>query len=166
MVTGSAIRVESVEETVDDADELMQVFDELATLPNSRDTFGRAYWLGPTREEPELRVDLDPETGAGAVRWLVDDLVGVEDGYEPRAVIVAEKTDEPLVWIPPVIARVSYAAARAAAIEYVETGRRPDGLDWVEGDQALAAGRDTASGASCRARRGTAGALDLSDSFL
>lgn len=160
------LRVESVEETIDDADELAQVFDELATLPNSRDTLGRAYWLGPAGEEPELRVDLDPETGAGAARWLADELIGVEDDYEPRLVIVAEALGEPLMWVPPALARVSYAAARAAAIEYVETGRCPDGLDWVEGDQALAAGRDTASGASCRARRGTAGALDLSDSFL
>jgi hypothetical protein len=136
MVTGFAIRVESVEETVDDADELVQVFDELATLPNSRDTFGRAYWLGPPGQPAELRVDLDPETGAGAARWLVDDLVGVEDGYAPQVVIVAEALDEPLVWVPPMIARVSYAAAaRAAALRYVEIGRRPDVLAWVDLEQ-------------------------------
>ena len=126
------MRVESVEETIEDADELDQVLDELAVLPNSRGTLGRAYWLGPVGEPPSLRVDLDPETGAGAVRWLVDDLIGVEADYAPRVVIVAEALDEPLVWVPPAIARVSYAAARAAALQYVESGRRPSGLDWIE----------------------------------
>jgi hypothetical protein len=126
------LRVESVEETIEDADELEQVLDELAVLPNARGTLGRAYWLGPVGEPPSLRVDLDPTTGAGAARWLVDDLIGVEDGYEPRVVIVAEALDEPLVWVPPAIARVSYAAARTASLRYVETGRRPDGIEWIE----------------------------------
>jgi hypothetical protein len=126
------LRVESVEETIEDADELEQVLDELAVLPNSRGSLGRAYWLGPVGEPPLLRVDLDPETGAGAARWLVDDLIGVEDGYQPRVVIVAEALDEPLVWVPPAIARVSYAAARVAALQHIETGRRPGGLAWIE----------------------------------
>lgn len=131
-MSGIVVRVESVEETVDGADELAEVFDELAILPNSRRSYGRAYWLGPEGEPPALRVDLDPETGAGAARWLVDDLVGVEEGYEPRVVIVAEALGKPLVWVPPAIARVSYETARAAAERYVETGTRPDNVMWVE----------------------------------
>jgi hypothetical protein len=133
-VSGFLLRVESVEETVEDTDELEQVFDELAVLPNTRGSYGRAYWLGPVSEPPSLRVDLDPTTGAGAARWLVDDLIAVEHGYEPQVVIVAEALDEPLVWVPPAIARVSYEVARSAALRYVETGRRPDGLDWIEPD--------------------------------
>jgi hypothetical protein len=133
-VSGFLLRVESVEETVEDADELEQVFDELAVLPNTRGSYGRAYWLGPVGEPPALRVDLDPTTGAGAARWLVDDLIAVEHGYEPQLVIVAEELDEPLVWIPPAIGRVSYEAARTAAERYIATGSRPDNVTWVESE--------------------------------
>jgi hypothetical protein len=128
------VRVESVEEAIEDVDELAEVFDELAILPNSRSSYGRAYWLGPAGEPPVLRVDLDPETGAGAARWLVDDLVGAEDGYQPRVVIVAEALDEPLVWVPPTLARVSYETARAVAERYIDTGARPDNVTWIETD--------------------------------
>lgn len=133
-MTEFVLRVESVEETLEDADELAQILDELAVLPNSRGTFGRAYWLGPIGKPPTLRVDLDPETGAGAVRWLTDDLIGIELGYEPRIVVVAEQLHEPLAWVPPRIARVSYSAARETALRYLETGSRPENLTWVELD--------------------------------
>jgi hypothetical protein len=125
---------------VADADDLAALLDDDATMTNPQGTHGMAYWLGvrdsdsddhPMRE-PVLRVDLDPETGAGALRWLADSLVGVEDGYAPTAVGVCESSAEPLAWVPASIAQVSYQAARAAAIRYVESGRRPDNVAWSE----------------------------------
>ena len=86
--------------------------------------------------EPALRVDLDPETGAGALRWLSDNLVGVEDGYTPQVVVVCESSAEPLVWVPASIGRVSYETARAAAERYVATGALPDNVTWVDAEQS------------------------------
>jgi hypothetical protein len=66
-------------EPVMDADDLASLLDDDATMTNPQGTHGMAYWIGrqdsdsddhPMRE-PTLRVDLDPGTGAGALRSTV-----------------------------------------------------------------------------------------------
>lgn len=60
-------------------------------MTNPQGTHGMACFLGVQDSEdedrpmgaPTLRVDLDPETGAGAVRWLPDDLVNRAAGVDP-----------------------------------------------------------------------------------
>jgi hypothetical protein len=132
---GFVVRYDGTTEPIDGPDDIAQIIDECAEEPNDRGTHGRTYLLGREGDDgPALRVDLDPDTGAGAVRWLVDDLIGVEPAYEPRVVIVAEEPGAELAWIPPTIARASYGAARAAAVLYVETGRQPGNLDWVDAE--------------------------------
>ncbi|MFG3343405.1 Imm1 family immunity protein [Glycomyces sp. NPDC048151] len=130
-------------EPVADASDLTSLLDDDATMTNPQGTHGMAYWLGvrdsddedhPMRE-PVLRVDLDPETGAGALRWLADDLIGIEEGYTPRVVTVCESSAQPLAWVPVSVARVSYETARAAAVRYIETGRLPDNVSWSEPSQ-------------------------------
>jgi len=129
-------------EPVADADDMASLIDDDADMINPQGTQGMSYWLGvqdsdnedhPMRE-PVLRVDLDPETGAGALRWLADHLVGVEDGYTPQVVVVCESSADPLVWVPASIGRVSYDAARAAAVRYIETGRLPENVTWVDAE--------------------------------
>lgn len=138
-MSGFVLRVDDVILDVEGPDDLAEILDELALTPNRTGSYGRAYWLAPVtdterpRWAPALRVDLDPQTGAGAARWLDGDLTGVESGYEAQVVIVSEAPGEPLVWVPPTIARASYAAARASVLRYVETGRRPGNLRWIEG---------------------------------
>lgn len=129
-------------EPVHDTGDLRDLLDGDAETTNASGTHGFTYWLGhrdspdddrPMRS-PELRVDLDPETGAGALRWLPDALVGVDEDYEAKVLIVSEDDEHELVWIPPTIARVSYETARAAAERYIETGARPDNVTWIEVD--------------------------------
>ncbi|MCC3762591.1 hypothetical protein K3N28_05845 [Glycomyces sp. TRM65418] len=130
-------------EPIADPDDLSGLFNEDAEVPNPQGTHGMSYLVGvqdsadedqPMRE-PVLRVDLDPETGAGALRWLPDDLVGVEEGYTPQVVIVSEASTEPLVWVPTSIARVSYETACTAAERYVATGSLPDNVTWVKAEE-------------------------------
>lgn len=136
------VHYDVVYEPVHQAEEIGQILDEDANTTNPQGSGGITYWLGrrdsddenhPLRE-PVLRVDVDPETGAGAVRWLPDNLVGVEQDYAPTVVIVSESSADPLVWIPPAIGRVSYAAAREAAERYIATGARPDNVTWIEAE--------------------------------
>ncbi|GAA2275590.1 hypothetical protein GCM10009853_032150 [Glycomyces scopariae] len=134
------LRYDTVYETIDDPKTLEECFDDDAGMRTPAGTYGIRYWLGkrdsededhPMRE-PVLRVDLDPESGAGALRWLPDDLIGVEDDYTPAVVTVAEDFGQPLVWVPAAEARVSYTAARTAALRYAQTRRRPDTVTWIE----------------------------------
>ena len=129
-------------EPIADADEMTTLLDEDADMINPQGTHGMSYTIGvqdsedddhPMRE-PMLRVDLDPETGAGALRWLPDNLIGVEDGYTPQVVVVCESSADPLVWIPTTIGRVSYETACEAASRYVASGTLPANVRWVEGD--------------------------------
>lgn len=129
-------------EPVPDAGAVVSLFDDDYDMINPQGTQGMSYFLGVQdsendnhpMNEPVLRVDLDPETGAGALRWLLDNLIGVEDGYTPRVVVVCESSAEPLVWVPASIGRVSYETARAAAERYIATGTLPDNVTWVEAE--------------------------------
>jgi hypothetical protein len=131
-------------EPVPDADAIAALLDDDYDMINPQGTQGMSYFLGvqdsendnhPIRE-PVLRVDLDPETGAGALRWLPDDLVGVEEGYTPQVVVVCESSAVPLVRVPASIGRVSYQTARAAAERYVATGRLPDNVTWIDAEES------------------------------
>jgi hypothetical protein len=140
-MTGDIVlRYDTVYETIDSPETLEDCFDDDAGMRNPSGTYGIRYWLGvrdsgdedqPMRD-PVLCVDLDPEAGTGALRWIAGDLIGVEEDYTPMVVTVAANFGEPLVWVPAREARVSYTAARAAALRYVETGARPDTVSWVE----------------------------------
>lgn len=118
--------------------DLNELLDDDADMINPQGTRGMRYFLGvqdsddddhPLRE-PTLRLDLDPETGAAALRWLDSDLIGVESGYVPRPLQVCESSASDLVIVAAAEARVSYGAARAAAERYIATGERPDNVAW------------------------------------
>ena len=119
--------------------DVIDLLNDDADMINPQGTQGMRYCFGvqdfandnhPMRE-PVLRVDLDPETGAGALRWLAGGLIGVEHDYEPQALRVCASSATGLVFVPAWEARVSYRTARTAAERYIATGARPDNVAWV-----------------------------------
>lgn len=118
-------------ETVPSPAALAQLFDE-----NAAGGRAMAYFLGPgnaaTRSRllrsVALRVDLDPDTGAGAARWG-SGMVAVEPGYTAASLEVWEAGA--LVPVAQDVARVSYTNARRLAIAYVATAARPGGVLWA-----------------------------------
>ncbi|WP_030157435.1 hypothetical protein [Glycomyces sp. NRRL B-16210] len=91
-----------------------------------------------TEAEASARLKADPEvTGTAAARWLPSGLKAAEAGREPKALRVCESSDEELADLPAELGRLSFAAARALARAYLETGERPEaeGVTWdlVEG---------------------------------
>ena len=129
-------------EPVRDRADVQDLFDDDADMVNPQGTRGMAYFLGvadggdadrPMRDAA-MRVDLDPASGAGAVRWLPEGLIGIEDGYVSRPLRVCESSAADLVEVPAAIGRVSYRAAREAAERYIATGARPDNVTWAEDD--------------------------------
>jgi hypothetical protein len=78
----------------------------------------------------ELRVDIDVDAERAALRWLPGGVYGVE--LAPAGPLaVMERELGGLITVPAELARVGPATARRAAIEYVVTGRRPTGVEWV-----------------------------------
>lgn len=126
-------------EPVAGPEDVAELFDDDADMINPQSTQGMRYFFGVQdsasddhpMQVPLLRVDLDPAIGAGALRWLADGLVGVEDGYEPQTLHVCASSATDLVFVPAVEARVSYRTARTAASRYIATGARPDNVVWA-----------------------------------
>lgn len=125
-------------EPVSSPDDVADLLDDDADMINPQGTQGMSYFLGvqdsdddnhPMRE-PVLRIDLDPEIGSAAVRWLPDGTVGVEEGYTPQAFRVCESSASDLASIPASIGLVSYEAARRTAEQYIATGERPSNVTW------------------------------------
>jgi len=99
-------------------------------LPHGRSS--QSLFFGRTDGVHELRVDVDPDVGRAAVRWLSDGTHGVE--LEPDGpIVVMWSVDDALETVPAELARVSTATARRAVTEYVATGKRPRCVEWVSG---------------------------------
>jgi hypothetical protein len=139
-----------------DPDELVAFIVETLNLVNPQGTRGLTFWMGPDdaeRKDMPLRLDLDPEPGAGpftsfeeiaelpeitlatvsgaaAVSWLPDDLVAVEANFEGRDIAVMEDSGQGLVTVPAARARVSVPSAISAAVDYLRTGDRPANVSW------------------------------------
>ena len=112
-----------------DSDEAGEWFDEQtdSIMPNGRS--GQVIWFGPFDGQPELRLDIDVETGRAALRWLAGGDHAIElDASETLTVMASADGD--LVIIPARLARVSAQTARRAVIEYIATGVRPTGIVW------------------------------------
>lgn len=129
------IQWDVAERDVGNGDEVLEFFVERAGLVNNWGTRGMTYWLGPAGAEPEdfpLRVDIDPDAEAAAIRWLPDDLVGVDtEFHQNKPIHVLEDSGDPLVEIPAELVCTSIDTAKKVAAEYVETGQRPTCVDWV-----------------------------------
>lgn len=119
--------------------DVRELFDDDADMVNPQGTRGMTYFLGVADSDDAdrpmrnavLRVDLDPASGAGAIRWLPEGLIGVEAGYEPQSLQVCESSATALVDVPAAIGRVSYQTARQAAERYIATGALPDNVTWI-----------------------------------
>src|SRR5690606_1550349 len=127
-----------------DSSSLAEHFDYDVLLVNPEETHAISYWLAPGSQEeaqhalppgflPHLRVDLDPDIGAGAARWFpgrVYEMAAEEEGYQPQG-FRSWGSGSTMTIVPGSIARVSYATARRLALEYADTGRQPIGVRWV-----------------------------------
>jgi len=92
-----------------------------------------AFWFAPIGAPDVLRLDIDYDNGRAALRWLPDGSHAVElDPVGP--IVVLESSDYDVVTIPAELARVSVETARRAIVEYVTTGQRPAGVEWVTDD--------------------------------
>src|SRR5438874_8662857 len=98
-------------------------------MPSGRS--GQAIWIGTEEDTDILRVDVDVDEGRAALCWLADGSHAVE--LEPGPDIETyESQDGEIAHIPGLLARVSPATARAAAAEFVATGKRPTCVTWEQ----------------------------------
>ncbi|MGH8794282.1 MAG: Imm1 family immunity protein [Stackebrandtia sp.] len=113
--------------------EVERFLTERAEMYNNWGTRGMTYWIGPhDTDDAPLRIDMDPDAGAAAVRWLPDGGVGIKAGYQHgQPLKVCESSDEELMTIPAELVCASIDAAQRAAVEYVRTGQRPANLEWT-----------------------------------
>jgi hypothetical protein len=128
-----SVRWDINQEPLATAEETAAFIDEQLKMVNPHGTHSVTLWLGPEgakRRDMPLRLDIDPEAGAAAVRWIPDGLVAVEPEVEPRDLSVCESSDKPLVTIPANVARTSIETARQIAIDYVTTDAMPSRIVW------------------------------------
>lgn len=119
--------------TVHTGDDVRQFLTDSADKVNNWGTRGMSYLLGPADDEVDdfpLRIDVDPDAGAAAIRWLPDNLVAVTDYHHGAPIHVLEDSGDPLVEIPAELVRATINTAKTAAAEYVDTGQRPASLTW------------------------------------
>lgn len=129
----TTIQWDIADTSVDTGTEAIEFIDEQSTLFNNWGTHAFALWFGPAGtawSELPLRIDIDPDAGAAAIRWLPDNLVAVTDYHYGAPIHVLEDSGDPLVEIPAELVRASIDTAKAAAAEYVDTGQRPTGFIW------------------------------------
>ncbi|MCD0444277.1 hypothetical protein LO763_11655 [Glycomyces sp. A-F 0318] len=128
-----SVRWDINQEPLASAEEAAAFIDEQLAMVNPHGTHSVTLWFGPEgakRRDMPLRIDLDPEAGAAAVRWVPEGLIAVDPDLEPRDITVCQSSDRPLVIIPAALARTGIETARQIAIDYVRTGQRPDGIEW------------------------------------
>jgi hypothetical protein len=121
------------ETALPDVDATVRFLDE---RPMRIATHGRraaSYWFAPREAEDVLRLDIDYDAGRAALRWLPDGSHAVELA-ESEPIVVMESSDYDVVTIPAELARVSIETARRAVVEYVTTGERPTGVEWIADD--------------------------------
>lgn len=95
-------------------------------------------WWGPPIDEAvprvdgPLRVDLWGVDDRAAVRWLPTGDVGVDPTAEAVETdrTVMESAHEPMVTVPASLIRCTLDTAKAAVVEFVDTGERPTCLQW------------------------------------
>lgn len=128
-----SVRWDINEEPITNAAALAAFFDEQLQMVNPFGTRSVSVWLGPEgakRRDMPLRLDLDPDTGLAAVRWLPDHTHATEPGIEPRDITVCEASDKPMITIPAAIAQVSITTARTIANDYVQGDQKPNIVTW------------------------------------
>lgn len=128
-----SVRWDVDQESLATPEEAAAFIDEQLAMVNPHDTHSVTLWFGPEgskRRDMPLRVDLDPEAGAAAVRWTPEGLVAVEPGFEARDIMVCESSDKALAAIPASLACTSVATARRIAVDYVREGAMPTGIVW------------------------------------
>lgn len=119
---------------VDTGDEAEEFLRNAQEIRNNWGKRGMTFWLGPADADPDdfpLRIDIDPDADAAAIRWIPENLVGVVPGFESRPIRVLEDSSEPLVDIPANLVHSDLETARNAAARYIETGERPDLVQWM-----------------------------------
>jgi hypothetical protein len=128
-----SVRWDINQEPLASAEEAEAFIAEQLQMVNPHGTHSVTLWFGPEgtkRRDMPLRIDLDPEAGAAAVRWLPDGLIAVDPGLEPRDITVCESSDRPLVTIPAALARTSIDTAQQIAVGYIRADRRPTNIQW------------------------------------
>ena len=133
------IQYDSSSVAVDTGDEAEEFLRNAQEIRNNWGTRGMTFWLGPAGADPDdfpLRIDLDPDACAAAIRWIPEDLVGVVPDFEGQAIRVLEDSSEPLVDIPADLVHADLETARRVAARYVETGERPDLVQWVSAENS------------------------------
>lgn len=111
-------------------------FDAHLRMLNPQGTRGYTVRLGPDDADEvdamPLRIDVDPDAGRAAVRWLPEHLLAAALPPADQPLRVSEWTDyDGLIEIPGQLARVDVATAVALAAAYVDSGERPAGVEWV-----------------------------------
>ncbi|GIG62591.1 hypothetical protein Lfu02_69630 [Longispora fulva] len=97
-------------------------------------------WWGTSDQGPDprgdvnvdslrLRIDIDPEMGRAAVRWLPDG-THVQELEPTTTLTVIESADAADVIIPAELAVVSIPTARTIAVSFAADGQRPTGVSW------------------------------------
>lgn len=124
------------------ADELDTLLDEITSSgrpqavtiypPGYHDDPDASPWDAPAIEALEIGIG---HADRAYVRWLATGAVGSEPGVPPwpegASDIAFDYGGDP-IFCGPERARTTPQAARAAAREYVRTGRRPTGLTWTQ----------------------------------
>lgn len=119
---------------VDTGDEAVTFIDEQSEMYNNWGTTGIALFFGPEGvdwADLPLRIDMDPDAGLAAIRWLPDNLAGiVPEFHHGQSIWVLEDSGDPLVEIPAELVGASIDTAKRVVAEYVETGQRPTLVTW------------------------------------
>lgn len=120
------------DQILSDAEEAAAFLDQQSVIVNNWGTRGFALWFGVVTDGwmgGPLRVDLDPDVGRAALRWIPDGTHAVELAPE-GPIMVLEDSGKPLVEISGELARVSLGKAWEAVREYVTTGEKPACTRW------------------------------------
>ncbi len=124
--------VDEVAEQLPDADAAAAFLDRRAQYYSPAGHRGWSFVFGTPEDEGRgpLWLDIDIDAGRAALRWSPDGSHAVE--LEPSEAIEVYGPPEDSM-VPAELARVSIDTARRAVAEYMRTGQRPTGVDWVAG---------------------------------
>lgn len=130
----TTIQWDIADHTVESGGEAVEFIDDQSTRLNNWGTRGFALSFGPDGTDwadLPLRIDIDPDADAAAIRWIPDNLIGGADRpHHGGPIRVLEDSGDPLVEIPAELVRFNLAEAKRVAAEYVETGQRPTSITW------------------------------------